>query len=291
MGARYGAAFHEATYVELTAGWNLPQLVWLRGQQPDVWSRIGWFLTQKDWVRFRMTGVALIDRTDAAGTAMLDQRRLEWLEPACRDAGLGPHQLPPIVASTAGGGGLSRAWARATGLRPGTPMVVGATDTAAELVSVGALTGGSSLVKVASTGTVVGVSSSPVVDRRLLTYPHAVPGAWYTLGATSSAAVAYRWLRDVAFAAPSPSTTLSYLEIDRHAARVAPGSDGLLFLPFLQGERTPYWDARLRGPSSASPWATPATTSRGRSSRGSRWRSARAGTRWSRPGCASSGRC
>jgi xylulokinase len=243
----HGAAFRDATYVELTAGWNLPQLVWLRGRRPELWPRIRWFLTQKDWIRFRMTGVALMDHSDAAGTAMLDQRRLDWFEPACREAGLAPEQLPPVVTSTTPGGVLSRAWARATGLRQGTPVVVGATDTAAELVSVGALEDGASLVKVASTGTVVGVSDRAVVDRRLLTYPHAIPGAWYTLGATSSAAVAYRWLGETAFGGSAALDPWTYPDLDRRAARIPPGSAGLLFLPFLQGERTPFWDSRLRG--------------------------------------------
>src|SRR5690606_5530214 len=111
----------------------------------------------------------------------------------------------------------------------------------------GALAAGASLVKAATTGTVVGVTDTPVVDRRLLTYPHAAPGAWYTLGATSSAAVAYRWLRELAFDGAAASPLLDYPGLDRRAARVPPGSAGLLFLPFLQGERTPFWDARLRG--------------------------------------------
>lgn len=244
---QHGPALAEATFVELTAGWNLSQLVWLRGQQPEVWPRIRWFLTQKDWIRYRMTGVALMDHSDAAGTAMLDQRKRTWLEPVCREAGLEPAQLPPVVPSTAPGGVMGTGWARATGLQAGTPIVVGATDTAAELVSVDALSDGASLVKVASTGTVVGVSSTPVVDPSLLTYPHVIPGVWYTLGATNTAAVTYRWLREMAFGAPPPSAAIGYAEMDRCAARAPAGSEGLLFLPFLQGERTPYWDSQLRG--------------------------------------------
>jgi xylulokinase len=203
-------------------------------------------LTQKDWIRFRLTGVPLIDASDAAGTAMVDQRSGIWLEAVCRDAGLAPHQLPRIVPSTAPGGGLSAAWARATSLPAGTPVVVGATDTAAELVSVGAFDVGSALVKIASTGTVVGVSATPVVERRLLTYPHAVPGRWYTLAATNTAAVAYHWLRETVFAVAPTVPRTAYREMDRRASRVPAGSDGVLFLPFLEGERTPYWDPHLR---------------------------------------------
>jgi xylulokinase len=243
---RYGEAFFQATFVDLSAGWTLPQLHWVRDQAPDLWPRIHLLLTQKDWIRYRLTGVPLIDASDAAGTAMIDQRSRTWLEPVCRDVGLRPQQLPAIVDSTAPGGSLCPSWARATGLRSGTPIVVGATDTAAELVSVQAFGAGDALVKIASTGTVVAVSAEPVVERRLLTYPHAVPGAWYTLAATNTAAVAYHWLRETLFAAPPAGPATAYAEMDRCAARAPAGSGGILFLPFLEGERTPWWDPRLR---------------------------------------------
>ena len=204
-------------------------------------------LTQKDWIRYRLTGIALMDPSDAAGTAMVDQASATWLEPVCSDLGLSPAQLPAIVASTTPGGGLTREWARTTGIAAGTPVVVGATDTAAELLSVGAVSPGSALVKIASTGTVVGVSAEPVVDRKLLTYPHPVPGQWYTLAATNTATVAYQWLRETVFAAPAAAPAVTYEDINRRASRVAAGSDGVLFLPFLEGERTPYWDPHLRG--------------------------------------------
>jgi xylulokinase len=124
--------------------------------------------------------------------------------------------------------------------------VAGATDTAAELVSVGAIEAGSALVKIASTGTVVGVSAKPVVEQRLLTYPHAVPELWYTLAATNTATVAYQWLREVVFASSPALPAATYEEINRLASDVPAGAEGLLFLPFLTGERTPYFDALLR---------------------------------------------
>lgn len=245
--ARYGRALADSTFVELSAAWTLPQLVWLRSAAPSIWPQIRWMLTQKDWIRFRLTGVPLIDASDAAGTAMVDQRSQCWIEAACEDAGLRPDQLPDIVGSTAPGGRLTREWARATGLAAGTPVVVGATDTAAELVSVGAIAPGASLVKIASTGTVVAVSAHPVPDPRLLTYAHAVPGLWYTLAATNSAAVAYQWLRETMFAARPEFPPVAYAEIDLLASSVPAGAGGVLFLPFLNGERTPSWDPRLRG--------------------------------------------
>jgi xylulokinase len=242
----YGEGLFEATFVDLSAGWTLAQIAWLRGEHPEIWPRIRWLLTQKDWIRFRLTGQACIDVSDAAGTAMIDQASMSWLEPVCADLGLGPRQLPPIVASTAPAGGLTAEWASVVGLPAGTPVVAGATDTAAELVSVGATGAGASLVKIASTGTVVGVSHEPVVNRRLLTYPHAVPGLWYTLAATNTAAVAYQWLRETVFAAPAATPAVTYEDMNERASGVPAGAEGVLFLPFLEGERTPYWDAHLR---------------------------------------------
>jgi xylulokinase len=102
-------------------------------------------------------------------------------------------------------------------------------------------------VKIASTGTIVGVSARPTVDRKLLTYPHPVPGQWYTLAATNTATVAYQWLRETVFAAPAGPPTVTYEDINERASRVAAGAEGVLFLPFLEGERTPYWDPHLRG--------------------------------------------
>jgi xylulokinase len=245
--SRYGDELFKRTFVELSAGWTIAQLAWLRGTSPGIWPRIRWVMTQKDWIRFRLTDVVAVDASDAAGTAMMDQRARTWLLPVCADIGLSHEQLPPIVGSTEPAGYLSRRWARRTGLPAGIPFAAGATDTAAELISVGAVRAGSALVKIASTATVVGVSHEPVVDRRLLTYPHAIPGLWYTLGATNTAATAYQWLCRTALKATPSQPQIEYAAMDRLASTVPAGAEGVLFLPYLEGERTPFWDPSLRG--------------------------------------------
>lgn len=243
-----GDSFFERTFVELTTGWTMPQLAWLRRELgPATWARLRLVLTQKDYVRYALTGQAATDPTDAQGMALLDPMAGTWALDLARLAGLDESSLPPIVPSTSLGGGLSKPWARRTGLAAGTPVCVGATDTAVELVSVGALSPGSSLIKIASTGTVVTVTATPRPDRRILTYPHAIAGLWYHLGATNNAATSYIWLRETVFAADRRPPAEVYAEMDALASAVPPGSDGLLFLPFLDGERTPYWDPHLRG--------------------------------------------
>ena len=244
--ASYGEPFFETTFVHLTAAWTFPQLVWLRGQlAASAWARIRVVLPQKDYVRFRMTDVVVTDPSDAAGTGMVDQRAGSWAEPLLDDAGLTLDQVPPIALARASAGALNATWARRTGIPAGTPVGVGATDTVADLVSVNALEPGASIVKIASTGSVVTVSDRPRPHRQLLTYPHDPPGLWYSAAATNTAATAYSWLRDLLAQRPALGAP-AYRAMDAAAARVPAGAGGLLFLPFLEGERGPYWDRRLR---------------------------------------------
>jgi xylulokinase len=169
-----------------------------------------------------------------------------WAVDLCAEAGLRLEQLPPVLRATDQVGGLSSAWAARTGLPSGTPVAVGATDTACELVSLGLTEPGDGLVKIASTGTVVAVLAEPRPDPRILTYPH-LAGRWYTLTATNAAATAYQWLRETVFAAARGEPAATYAEMDEVASAVPAGSAGALFLPFLTGERAPYWDSQLRG--------------------------------------------
>lgn len=243
---RYGNDVSDRTFVRLTAGWNLAQLAWLQRTTPDAIRLARWFLTQKDWIRYRLTGSIAIDPTDAAGTAMFDPQRGHWIESVCADVGLTAERLPAVRPADSVGGELTRWWAQRTRLPTGTPVAVGATDTASELVSLGATRPGDSLVKVASTGTVVVISARPTADPRVLTYPHAVDGAWYTLTATNAAATAYDWLREGIIAQPGAPAPGLDARLMRAVERLPAGSAGLLFLPFLQGERSPYWDPDLR---------------------------------------------
>ena len=235
-----GVAYTRKTNVHrLDATWTFPQLVWMRREQPAALRRLGHVLVGKDYLRFCLTGVALTDPTDAAGTAMYDPFQQSWLDDLPGLDGIA-ELLPPVAQATAPAGTLTAAAARRVGLPRGTPLVVGATDTAAELVSVGAVDEGASLLKVATTGTVVVVTRQPPRGNLLLGYPHPLGEFWYQVGATSSAAAAYSWL------ARALSNDVDVRQMDRLARRVSPGSDGVLFVPFLDGERTPYWDSNLR---------------------------------------------
>lgn len=235
-----GSAYASKTNVRrLDATWTLPQLVWMRREQPAVLRRLKHVLIGKDYLRFCLTGIALTDPTDAAGTGMYDPFRRAWLDDLPELDGVA-QLLPPVADATSSAGALTAEAARRLGLPSGTPLVVGATDTAAELVSVGADNHGASLLKVATTGTVVVVTREAPRGDLLLGYPHPLGELWYQVGATSSAAAAYSWLARII------GRDLDVRRMDALARRVPPGANGALFVPFLDGERTPYWDSSLR---------------------------------------------
>lgn len=154
--------------------------------------------------------------------------------------------LPPLVAPTDVVGGVTAAAAADCGLSAGTPVVCGTSDTSAETFGAGSVTPGDGTVKLATAGTISIVASSPHVHPTLINYPLAVPGLWYTISGTNSCASAHRWLRDTFFMAGRNSGSAVFAEMDRLADTVQPGADGLLFHPYLQGERAPYWDPLLR---------------------------------------------
>ena len=143
------------------------------------------------------------------------------------------------MPSLAPAGRLSAEWAGRMGLTAGTPVATGATDTVAELCGLGSLLPGAGLVKVASTGTVVTVTDVPRPDPRWLTYPHAVPGRWASFSVHNTAGTSRTWVES--------QLSGDRDELEERAACVPPGSDGLVFLPFLEGERSPYWQGDMRG--------------------------------------------
>jgi xylulokinase len=246
LAQRYGQELFDATWCHLSRGWTLSQLAWLSRTEPSVWSRVHRVLIAKDYVRQCLTGNAATDPSDAAGTAMWDQRTRRWIPSLLEDLGLPRDAFPDVLPSTASGGGLTRQWSARLGLASGLPVIVGATDTAAELVSIGATRAGTGLVKVATTGTVVAVTASPRPDPSLLTYPHPRLGHWYSLAVVDAAASAYEWIAGIVGLKAAKGRDLDIVALNRLARAVPAGSEGVLFLPFLEGERSPSWDPNMQ---------------------------------------------
>jgi xylulokinase len=200
-------------------------------------------LLPKDFVRFRLSGDHAVDRADASGTLLLDVAGRDWSKEVVAALELDPAWLPTTYEGPEVTGQVSAAGAAATGLRAGTPIVAGGGDQAASAVGVGAVEPGVLSISLGTSGVVFATTEGPVVEPegRLHTFCHAVPGRWHVMGVVLSAAGSLRWYRDTV----APGT--GFAELVEEAEAVPPGSDGLLFLPYLTGERTPHADPLARG--------------------------------------------
>jgi len=231
--------------------WTLPQLKWLGRYEPDNLRRARKLLIAKDYLRFRLSGGWHTDRIDAVGTLMTDSRSQTWSSDLCELIGFDMTLLPPIVEPTNVIGEVSREAAAESGLAAGTPVVAGTMDTAVECYGAGALDPGQGVIKLATAGTVSVVAESFESHTDVIDYPHVVPGQAFAITGTNSCASAHRWLRDQFFLGrgaigDTDNGSADFNEMERLAAAIPPGSDGLLFHPYLQGERSPYWDPKLR---------------------------------------------
>lgn len=226
--------------------WTLPQMLWLRRNEPEAFSRVKRLYVAKDWLRSRFTGTFETDTIDALGTLMLDAKSVTWSRELCDMIGWPMETLPPIVQPGAVVGGVTAAASRATGLPEGTPVVCGTSDTAAETFGAGMVREGLGVLKLATAATVSVLSPTARPDFALINYYHVVPDHWYVITATNSCASAHKWLRDTFFRRPGEEGGPVFDHMDRLAAEVRPGAEGLFFHPYLNGERSPHWDPLLR---------------------------------------------
>jgi xylulokinase len=224
-------------------GFTAPKLVWVRDHEPDIWSRVAHVLLPKDYVRLRLTGDHAIDKADGAGTILFDLAARDWSPEVVAALRIDPAWLPPTFEGTAVTGSVSAAAAAATGLRAGTPVVAGGGDQAANAVGTGAVDEGVVTLSLGTSGVTFATTASPLVESagRVHAFCHAVPGRWHMMSVMLSAAGSLRWYRD----ALAPGTAFGAL-VDE-AVSAPPGSDGLLFLPYLTGERSPHPDPLARG--------------------------------------------
>ena len=224
-------------------GFTAPKLLWLRQNEPDNYARLRMLLLPKDYIRYRLSNDYATEPSDAAGTLLYDVRRRIWSKPALDALDTCADILPRIVESTEVSGVVAPDAADELGIAPGIPIVGGGADNAAGAVGCGVVSEGVMQASIGTSGAVVLPVREPYVaaDMSLHTFCHCAPGMWYLMGVVLSAGSALRWLRDIV-AAGAPYRTLT-----AEAERVAPGSDGLLFLPYLSGERTPHNDANARG--------------------------------------------
>jgi len=246
-----GKLIFETTYQRPSPTWTLPQVLWIKEHEPDLLDRTVHVLFTKDYVRYRLTGTWETDHIEAQGSLFYDMDRRAWSEELCELAGLPVACLPPLVNPTDVVGTVSSTAAKETGLKEGTPVVAGCSDSAVEDYAAGAIEPGQMILKLATAGNVNVMTGEPHPHPKTLTYSHVIPGMWYTVVATNTAASAERWFRDlfcgeeVALAKKQDKSV--YALMHELAADIPPGADGLFFHPYLLGERAPYWDPNLRG--------------------------------------------
>jgi len=236
-----------ARLVEITGndafpGFTAPKLLWVRENEPEIYSQIEQVLLPKDFVRFQLTGDYATDRAGAGGTLMLDLASRDWSTELLDACGIPSRWLPRTHEGSQKTGRISAEAAECTGMAAGTPVFGGGGDQAAQAVGVGAVEPGVVALTLGTSGVVFASCQRPLTEPegRLHAFPHAVPGMWHVMGVMLSAAGSLRWYRDVV--APG----VEFAELVEQAADVEPGSEGLVFLPYLSGERTPHADPNIR---------------------------------------------
>ncbi|HET7646808.1 MAG TPA: xylulokinase [Candidatus Limnocylindria bacterium] len=224
-------------------GFTAPKLLWVRAHEPDAWARVTGVMLPKDFVRLRLTGERAVDKADGAGTLLFDLARRDWSAEVLAALELDSALFPPTFEGPVVTGAVTAAAAEATGLRAGTPVVGGGGDQSANAVGVGVVDPGSAALSLGTSGVVFAATDRPLYepDGRVHAFCHAVPDRWHLMSVMLSAAGSFRWFRD----ALAPG--VDFGDLAGEAADIAPGSDGLLFLPYLTGERSPHPDPLARG--------------------------------------------
>ncbi len=224
-------------------GFTAPKILWVKNNEADTYTKIRHILLPKDYLRYKLTGEYAMDKAGGAGTQLFDVRQRDWSPEILQALQINPQWLPPTFEGTAVTGELSDFAASLTGLAAGTPIFAGGGDQAAAAVGTGAVTEGIVSISLGTSGVVFAASDKPIIepDGRLHAFCHAVSGKWHLMGVMLSAAGSLRWYRDTV--APE----LSFDDLLAPAASIPAGSAGLLFLPYLTGERTPHPDPLARG--------------------------------------------
>lgn len=224
-------------------GFTAPKILWVSQNEPQVYRRARHILLPKDYARFRLTGDYAMDKADGSGTILFDVRKRDWSPEVLEALEIPASWLPPTFEGPEITSRVSAAAAAETGLLAGTPVMAGGGDQAAGAVGVGVVEPGLISLVIGTSGVVFASTDRPLIEPqgRLHAFCHAAPGYWHLMGVMLSAAGSLQWYHD----AMAPQT--GFDDLVAEAAQVPAGSEGLIFLPYLTGERTPYPDPLARG--------------------------------------------
>ena len=223
-------------------GFTAPKILWVKENEPEVFSNVSQILLPKDYVRYCLTGKYAMDKADGSGTILFDLARRDWSLEILSALGISKEWMPETFEGPAITGYISQEAAEETGLSAGIPVVAGGGDQAAQAVGVGVVEAGIIALTLGTSGVVFASTHEPFIEPggRLHAFCHALPDHWHLMGVMLSAAGSLSWHRDTL--APG----LSFDQLVQEAVEIQAGSDGLFFMPYLTGERTPYPDPYAR---------------------------------------------
>ncbi len=224
-------------------GFTAPKILWIEKHEPEIYSEIRHVLLPKDYIRFKLTGTLAMDKADGSGTILFDLGKRTWSTEVLNALNIPAEWLPPTLEGHETTSEVSAEAAELTGLRKGTPVVAGGGDQSAQAIGTGVVRPGMMAVTLGTSGVVFAATESPLIEPqgRLHAFCHAVAGRWHLMGVMLSAAGNLQWYHD------KFARDRNFEELVGEAAQVSAGSEGLIFLPYLTGERTPYPDPLARG--------------------------------------------
>ena len=243
--------FYEKTGCPIHACYPLAKVIWLQCNAPDVFQRMKFVVSIKDYLFKHLTGEWLIDHSTASTSGMYNEEKMDWDEEILRYAGLKKEQLPPVVSTTYKAG-LTKQAAEKLALNSGLPVVIGATDGVLVNVGIGAVKAGQLSATIGTSGALRMLTPKPMIDKKMRTWCYnLVDDTWVAGGAINNGGMILRWVRDKV--CHYTATHLESLDVDAYdlmtmkASKVPAGSEGLIMLPFFTGERAPYWNSELKG--------------------------------------------
>ena len=224
-------------------GFTAPKILWVKENEPAIFEQARHVLLPKDYIRYRLTGQYAMDKADGAGTVLFDLKSRDWSNEVLSTLEIPRPWMPETFEGPQITGSVSQEAAERTGLKAGTPVTAGGGDQAAGAVGVGAVEPGIVGLTVGTSGVVFATTPTALIEAegRLHAFCHAVPGLWHFMGVMLSAAGSLQWYRDTL------ARNMPFDDLLTEAELVSAGSEGLQFLPYLSGERTPHPDPWARG--------------------------------------------
>jgi len=246
----YNEEFHNITGLTITTGYLAPSLAWVKKNEPDIYKNIYKIVLPKDYIRYKLTETISTERSDASGTYLFDIINSDWSDQIIKELGFKYSILPKIQKTLEMAGYVTKTAAQQTGLPQGIPVATGGSDQAMAAISLGVKQPGIVAVGINTGGTTITTIEKPIFDPRLHTLCHAYPNKWLLMGATLSAGIAVSWFRKQVITQSQSMVSdkrTNIEELSDWASKILPGSEGLFFIPYLTGERTPHMNPNAKG--------------------------------------------